>query len=139
MSRQREIRFKNLCDAARSLEAAVAQGSTSLAAAEFAALKAQLAAQRLTTRVDPLLVETVADFTDDPAEAIQLYKEAISLSDAASCPTYTQRIWMAARLLELGNRVEARRQLIRAKPEAERLEHASAVSYSESLLQQLPV
>lgn len=48
----------------------------------------------------PTLIETEADFSDDPAERRLLYEQAIAVAVEHSLPTYTIRISLAKLLLD---------------------------------------
>jgi hypothetical protein len=75
----------------------------------------------------------------DALEAVQLYRQAIALSERRLQPVYTKRIWLAARLIELGDKVGARTELIAGRAEAERLNGDGAVAYADELLAKLDV
>jgi hypothetical protein len=74
---------------------------------------------------EPFLTETLADYTEDAAEAVAQYRRALAQS-VGCCdePTHTKRICMASRLIELGDLDEARLELMLGRVEAERLSHS---------------
>jgi len=59
----------------------------------------------------PILTETRADFSDTDEDSIRLYYRALELAEADDLPTYTIRLSLAPRLLDLGDRVAAVVQL----------------------------
>jgi hypothetical protein len=95
--------------------------------------------REITGDVDSHGLEALADYTPDASKAVSIYREAIALSERRHEPTYTKRIWMAARLVELGENVEARSQLIAGRAEAERLRGDGSVAYADELLAKLAV
>jgi hypothetical protein len=139
MSRRRELQFKKLCETARMIEDAREAGHIQQVEALLALLRAQCALQDVTGEIDTHELEALADYTPDAMEAINLYRKAIAWSEHRHEPTYTKRIWMAARLIELGDNSEARSQLIRGRVEAERLRGAGAMAYADELLARLTV
>ncbi len=66
----------------------------------------------------PVLLETEADFTDDPSDAIALYEEATRLAIEHGLPTYTIRISLAATLVDhFGYADQARQELLACRDE----------------------
>ena len=60
----------------------------------------------------PVLLETLADYVEDPNERLLLYRKALQLSEKHGMPTLTIRVWLAELLLEeLNDAAEARRVL----------------------------
>jgi hypothetical protein len=59
----------------------------------------------------PVLLETEADFTDEVAERIELYRRAVRLATANNLPTLSIRLSLAEVFLDAGNRVAARDEL----------------------------
>jgi hypothetical protein len=89
---------------------------------------------------EPFLTEALADYTDDAAEAVELYRRALAQSNAhPDEPTHTKRICMASLLIELGNLAEARSELILGRAEAERLDDGPYVTMADELLAKLAV
>jgi hypothetical protein len=139
MSRRRELQFKQLCELANMIEQARDDGRLDRVEAGLNLLRASYQLNRFTGNLNPHELEALADYTPDASEAVALYREAIALNERHQEPTYTQRIWMAARLIELGDNAEARRQLIAGRAEAERLRGNGAVAYADELLAKLAV
>jgi len=102
-------------------------------------LRIQCSLGDITGEPDPHQLEALADYTPNASEAVPIYRRAIGLSERRSEPTYTKRIWMAARLVELGALAEARTQLIEGRAEAQRLKGGDAVAYADELLNKLAV
>lgn len=66
----------------------------------------------------PVLYETKADILPNPAERVELYKQAISLAESNALQTLTIRLSLAEVLIEdLGDFAEARQQLEACKGE----------------------
>jgi hypothetical protein len=85
----------------------------------FAKLLALFNRCELSGDSDPFLTETLADFTDDKAEAIRLY--SLALRQCAAFPgeaTISKRIGLARALIESGRIVDARAQIEIARREA---------------------
>jgi len=139
MSRSRELQFKQLCELANRIEQARDAGHIEQVAALLELLRAGCALREITGDVDSHELEALADYTPDASKAVSIYREAIALSERRHEPTYTKRIWMAARLVELGENAEARSQLIAGRAEAERLRGDGAVAYADELLAKLAV
>jgi hypothetical protein len=139
MSRRRELQYKQLCEEARMIEQAREKGALNQVAALLELLRARCALNDVTGTPDVDLLEAVADYTPDAREAVTAYRRAIALSERRREPAYTKRIWMAARLVELGEYIEARTQLIAGRAEAARLRAEQAVAYADTLLAGLTV
>jgi hypothetical protein len=94
-------------------------GNSQQEALYTAALRAIYARQQVLEAPDPFLTEAVADYSDDPREAVLLYRLSIAQSSGhPDEPTYTKRICMASRLLELGDLPAVRSELILGRAEA---------------------
>lgn len=66
----------------------------------------------------PVLLETEADFTDDPSDSIALYKQAKRLAIEHALPTYTIRISLAQALVDhFGYADQARQELLACRDE----------------------
>ena len=87
---------------------------------------------------EPFLTEALADYTDDAAEAVNLYRRALSqFSVYPEEPIHTKRICLASRLIELGDLAEARMELVLGRVEADRLNDTDYVTLADELLAQL--
>lgn len=87
----------------------------------------------------PFLTETVADYTDDPAEALCLYRQALVQSQkmGATEPTQTILLGVATRLIELGQREQAEAYLREGQKEAIRRNDEFAMEEAKRLLKEL--
>ena len=66
----------------------------------------------------PVLLETEADFTDEPAEQAQMYEQAKHLAEAGGLVTYSIRLSLARVLLEeLDDAERARHELLACRDE----------------------
>jgi hypothetical protein len=59
----------------------------------------------------PVLLETAADYTEDPPERAALYRRAVELADAHGLPTLSIRLSFAPVLTELGEPIAALEEL----------------------------
>ncbi len=115
-------------------------GDTEKEAIYFGFLKSIYLRQELQGAPDPALTEAVADFTESAEEAVQYYRLALAQSVAfPDEPTYTKRICMASRLVELGQLTSARPELVLGRVEAERSRDAHYVQFADELLGKLAV
>lgn len=92
-------------------------------------------AQIIVGRSHPFLVETVADYTDEPAQALKYYIQALEMSRqmASDEPTQTILIGIGARLLEMGQREQAEAFIREGRAEAVRRADADSVQDADSL------
>jgi hypothetical protein len=85
----------------------------------YAKLEALFKRRESSGESDPFLTEALADFTDDAAESIRLYK--LALEQCAAFPgeaTLPKRIGLARALIQVGRKMEAREQIEIARREA---------------------
>lgn len=67
----------------------------------------------------PILIETAADFLDDPTERIRLYRAAVDLAERNRLPTITIRLSLVEVLLEhLGDSRAAADELLACRDES---------------------
>jgi hypothetical protein len=66
----------------------------------------------------PVLLETVADYTDDDTERAVLYRQAVDIAAANGLPTLSTRLFFARVLLDLGQPEAARKELRACEGEA---------------------
>jgi hypothetical protein len=115
-----------------------AAGDAQRFAKALAALRELYARREALGKPDPALTEAVADYTHDAREAVVLYRASIAQSGPyPDEPTHTKRLCLASRLIELGDIVEARSQIVRGRADAERLRDAEYVKLADELLAQL--
>ena len=100
-------------EAARAVADATLGASPSRRASRFAELRAQLGDLRDRYGDHPVLLETEADFTPEPAAAVALYRRAELLAAAHSLPALSIRLSLARLLVEeLGQPGPAREALL---------------------------
>ena len=90
-------------------------------------------------RSHPFLTEAMADYTDDAAEVVRLYK--LSLEQARAFPdepTHTKMISLAQKLIELGRREEAEAYLRDGRAEAVRRGDTFWIEDADRLCQSAP-
>jgi len=79
-------------------------------------------------RPDPFVTETLADFTDDSAVAISLYRRALEQSGLFPGELlHTKRIGLARQLIAVGQKSEALEQVALARREAFGVADAAAI------------
>jgi len=82
----------------------------------------------------PVLLETVADYTDNNTERAVLYRQAVDIAVANGLPTLSIRLFFARVLLDLGQPGAARKELracegeARGRSERERAEWADLMA-----------
>lgn len=105
-------------DAARNLLNATLAGDAVLRASRFEQLRLVLAELRALYGDHPALLETEADFSDDPAERRELYEAAVRQASQADLVTYSARMALARLLLdEFDEPDRAARELMACEPE----------------------
>jgi HD-GYP domain-containing protein (c-di-GMP phosphodiesterase class II) len=108
--------------------------------AGMAQLRAIYDRQERLGQPEPFLTEAMADYTDDAAEAVALFRRALAQSENyPDEPTHTKRICMASLLIDLGNLAEARSELVLGRAEAQRVGDGSYVTLADELLAKLAV
>jgi len=80
MSRQRELKYKHLCETARLIEESRGAGNLDAVAALLEVLRASCALGDISGTVGTHELEALADYTPDAAEAIGIYRRAIRAS-----------------------------------------------------------
>ncbi|HEY1174491.1 MAG TPA: hypothetical protein VGH19_24210 [Verrucomicrobiae bacterium] len=95
--------------------------------------------QLVNGRTHPFILETLADYTDDAAQAFHYYEEAIALSRRlpGDEPTHTILIAIGERLLELKRTEHAEAFLRDGRTEALRRNDLDAVKQAHELLTKL--
>jgi hypothetical protein len=105
-------------DAARAVLNATLAGDAALRASHFQELRLVLAGLRATHGDHPALLETEADFSDEPVEQRRLYQAAIEQAQRADQVTYSVRIALARLLLDdFDEPGRAREELMSCEPE----------------------
>jgi hypothetical protein len=95
-----ESEWDRVNKAAAAVTNATLQDDDVLAASKLVELQLLLASLRDVHGEHPILLETEADFLNDPAERRELYLQAIDGALHGKIPTYTIRISLAALLLD---------------------------------------
>ena len=119
---------------------------TNASLAEDAPLEASLYEQLVTYYQEqsrsgishPFLTETLADYTDDAAQAVSYYELALQQSKMyPDEPRHTKMISLAERLIEIGHREQAEAYLRDGRSEAVRLGDTDWIQDADRLLQLL--
>jgi len=114
------------------------QDEAEATSADMERFRAIYARQNALGQPDPFLTEVLADFTDDAAEAIALYRIALAQSNAyPDEPTHTKRICLASRLVEIGDFSGASSELTVGRAEAARLNDSEYLALADDLLSQV--
>jgi uncharacterized ferritin-like protein (DUF455 family) len=108
--------------AARAVVNATLADDDVLRAVHFARLKRVLKRLRLKYGEHSILVETEADFSDDPAERHALYVHALELAQRDGLPSFTIRLSFASSLHnEDANKKQVVEQLVACKDEIQKM------------------
>jgi hypothetical protein len=92
-----------------------------LRASQFVELQAVLAELRAVHGEHPVLIETEADFEDDPSRQLELYRAALGLSEEHPLPTLSIRISLAGLLLgDFGDAEAAAQELSACQAELDK-------------------
>lgn len=94
------VDWSRVQDAARAVLNATLAGDAVLRASRFEELHLVVTELRATYGDHPALLETEADFSDDPAERRGLYQAGIEQAQRADLPTYSIRMALARLLLD---------------------------------------
>jgi hypothetical protein len=110
--------WSRVSEAARSLVNATFAEDAVLRESQFEELRGVLAELREKYGPHPVLLETEADFIDEPAEQVQMYEQAIHLAEAKGLISYSIRLSLARVLLEeSGDARRAHCQLLACRAE----------------------
>jgi hypothetical protein len=106
-----EEEWQAVADAALPLVNATFAGDDVLRDSLFLELAEILSGLRQRHGDHPVLLETLADYTDDDAERIRLYRQAIDIAVRHGIGTYTIRLSLALLLFDRGEKAAARAEL----------------------------
>lgn len=110
--------WSDVSEAVRAVVNATLAEDAVLRASHFEELRGLLAALRSKYGPHPVLVETEADFTDEPHTRVALYEQAKRAALAGGIATYNIRLALARVLLEeLGNPGRALQELLACRDE----------------------
>ena len=110
--------WSRVSEAARAVVNATFAGDAVLRASRFEELRRVLAELRATYGQHPVLLETEADFTDEPSQQVQMYEQAKQLAQAEGLVTYSICVSLARVLLEgVDNAEQAYRELLACRDE----------------------
>jgi hypothetical protein len=98
--------WDEVCEATRLVCNATLIDDQALHQSYLVDLQEHLQTLQITYGRHPILLETEADFLDDPDERVVLYEEAIRIATENELPTYTIRISLAQLLLDSLNDVD---------------------------------
>lgn len=88
-------------------------------------------------RCHPFLIETLADFTDEPTDSLGYYRQALAMSQQMSSdePTATILIGIGEQLLAMGRREQAEAYLRDGRAEAVQRMDSFGIEEADRLLQ----
>jgi len=130
--------YERVRELALAIVNATEAGDEVLMDVQYRNLRAYWDTQASLGRSHPFLTEALADFTEEPVEAVALYELALALAQTHSGePTYTKMISLAERLIELGRLEQAEACLRDGRAEAIRCRDQHWINDAEELLKQL--
>ena len=89
-------------------------------------------------RSHPFIIETLTDYTDDPAQALRYYEQALTMSRNMTSdePTHTILIGIGEQLIESGRREQAEAFIRDGRAEALRRGDTDWIENADRLLQE---
>lgn len=129
--------YEHVGDFAADITNAVLAGDDALAASLYQRLQLYSDEQLAAGRSHPFIIETLADCTADPAQAIGYYEQALAMSRHMTTdePTHTILIGIGEQLIELGRREQAEAFIRDGRAEALRRGDSDWVENADRLLQ----
>ncbi len=112
-----EAEWAPVKDAALSILNASTAGDEILRASLLFEMLDLLAGLREQHGDHPVLLETIADYTDDDQERALLYRQAVDIAVPNGLPTLSTRLFYARVLLNLGQPATAREELLACERE----------------------
>jgi hypothetical protein len=130
--------YERVHELAVAIVNAAQAGDSALSEAQQSALRDFYNEQTALGRWHPFLTEAMADYTDDPSEAVQLYELALAQAvKIPSEPTHSKMISLASRLIELGRHEQAEAYLLDGRKEALRCKDTDWIEEADDLLGQI--
>jgi hypothetical protein len=128
--------YAHIRELAADITNAVLADDDALAASLYQRLLAYHNEELASGQSHPFLVETLADYTDDPAQAIHYYELALAMSRQMGSdePTHTILIHIGARLIEMGRREQAEAFIRDGRAEAVRRADSDSIEDADRLL-----
>lgn len=129
--------YEHVGDFAADITNAALAGDDALAASLYQRLQLYSDGQLAAGRSHPFIIETLADYTADPAQAIRYYEQALAMSRHMTTdePTHTILIGIGEQLIELGRREQAEAFIRDGRAEALRRGDSDWVENADRLLQ----
>lgn len=129
--------YEHVGDFAADITNAALAGDDALAASLYQRLQLYSDEQLAVGRSHPFIIETLADYTADPAQAIRYYEQALAMSRHMTTdePTHTILIGIGEQLMELGRREQAEAFIRDGRAEALRRGDSDWVENADRLLQ----
>jgi hypothetical protein len=89
-------------------------------------------------RSHPFIIETLADYTDDPTQALRYYEQALAMSRHITSdePTHTILIGIGEQLIKLGRREQAEAFIPDGRADAGRRGDTDCIQDADRLLQE---
>ena len=129
--------YEHVGELAADITNATLSGDDALAASLYQQLQLYSDEQLAVGRSHPFIIETVADYTDDPAEALRYYEQALAMSRGMTSdePTHTILIGIGQQLIDLGRREQAEVRIREGRAEALRRGDTDWIENADELLQ----
>ena len=130
--------YEHVRDLALAIVNAMQAGDDELCEAQMFALRDYYIEQTALGFSHPFLTEAVADYTENAAEAIELYELALKQArEFPGEPVHTKKIALAARLIEIDRFEQAEAFLRDGRIEAVRSGDADSVNEADELIRLL--
>jgi hypothetical protein len=130
--------YEHLIELAAEITNATLADDDALAESLYQRLHLYHEEQLAVGRGHPFIIETLADYTDEPAQAIRYYEQALAMSERMTSdePTHTIRIGIGERLIKLGLREQAEAFIRDGRAEAVRRGDAECAKDADELLRE---
>jgi tetratricopeptide (TPR) repeat protein len=128
--------YERISELAADVTNATLADDDALAASLYQRLLAYHEEQLAAGHSHPFLIETLADYTDDPAQAIRYYEQTFEMSQqmASDEPTQTILIGIGAQLIEMGRREQAEAFIRDGRAQAIRRGDSDSIEEADRLL-----
>jgi hypothetical protein len=129
--------YENVGELAADITNATLADDDALAASLYQRLRLYHDEQLAADRSHPFIIETLADYTDDPAQAIRHYEQALVMSRQMTSdePTHTILIGIGEKLIELARCEQAEEFIRDGRAEALRRGDKDWIEIADRLLQ----
>jgi hypothetical protein len=128
--------YEHVCDLAANITNATLADDSALAESLYQRLRLYHEEQLAAGRSHPFIIETLADYSNDPTQAVHYYEQALAMSLRMSSdePTHTILIGIGEQLIELGRREQAEAFIRDGRAEALRRGDTDWIENADRLL-----